>query len=75
MVKAETLLQQLAEDFGFASVMDLLEASSYDSLVPGICIVEDCGFTTEYEPDSVNGWCGNCEKGTVKSALILAGII
>ena len=75
MVSTSTLLETLAEDCGYSSVTNLLEASSYDSLVPAICITEGCGYTSEYEPDSQFGWCECCEKGTMKSALILAGII
>lgn len=32
-------------------------------------------YTTTVEPDCDSGWCENCETQTVKSALILAGII
>lgn len=66
------LLEQLAEIEGFDDGFDLLEAVAIDSVVPGIC---KCGYSVEVEPDSSEGWCEECQTNTVKSALILAGII
>lgn len=66
------LLNQLAEIEGFDDSMDLLEAFVADSVVPGIC---PCGYSNHVEPDQTEGWCEECQKGSVKSALILAGII
>ncbi len=69
------LLQQLAEIEGFEDDLELLEAYGIDSVCPGICTTPGCGYTTEVEPDCQEGWCEECQKGTVKSAMILAGII
>ena len=66
-------LQVLAEDFGYNNHRDLIDEYYLDGLVPGICT--ECGYTTEYEPDQDRGWCEDCGKTTVKSALILAGLI
>jgi hypothetical protein len=35
----------------------------------------DCDYATEVEPDQDRGWCESCGTNTVKSALILAGLI
>ncbi len=43
--------------------------------VPAICMNEGCDATYEYEPDQDKGWCEECGTGTVKSGLMLAGII
>ena len=67
-------LGQLARIEGL-SVDDMLEAAVFDSVSPGICSTPDCDYTTEVEPDSSEGWCEECQAGTVHSALILAGII
>jgi hypothetical protein len=68
-----SFLNQLADDYGFCSVDEMLEASLFDSVAPGICT--RCGYSIEVEPDCQDGWCEECECGSVKSCLILAGII
>jgi hypothetical protein len=35
----------------------------------------DCDYTTEVEPDQREGWCEECGTGTVRSGIVLAGII
>jgi hypothetical protein len=67
-----SLLNQLADDYGYRTVGDLIEANAFDSVVPGIC---ECGYTTDVEPDSDSGWCEGCDSNTVKSCLVLAGVI
>lgn len=66
-------LNQLANDWGFENVDDMLSGCMFDSVCPGICL--RCGYSTEVEPDQSRGWCEECEAGTVVSALVLAGII
>jgi hypothetical protein len=34
-----------------------------------------CSNVYEYEPDQDKGWCDCCASNTVKSGLILAGMI
>jgi len=69
-----TKLEKLAEIEGL-TVDELLEKATFDSVVPGICTNKDCDYSTEVEPDQGRGWCEECQKNTVKSALMLAGII
>lgn len=52
-----------------------IETYCLESVVPGICTNEGCDFTGEYEPDQDRGWCEECERETVASGLILAGMI
>jgi len=66
-------LFDLAEDWGFDSPEELIEECGFDSVIPAICVL--CGYTTEMEPDQANGWCEDCGKNSVQSALILAGLI
>lgn len=65
-------LLKLAEIQGM-EVMDMLEEAIYDSICPAICM--ECDATYDYEPDQDRGWCEECKKNTVKSALIIARII
>jgi hypothetical protein len=61
-----------------ASLDDLLEAAALDSVSPAICVNPDnpqCNYTCEMEPDQDRGWCEECSRNTMKSALVLAGII
>lgn len=69
-----TKLQQLCEIEGLDS-LDLLERATGDSVCIGICTNANCDYTVEVEPDCTEGWCEECKMQTVKSALILAGLI
>ena len=67
-------LEQLAYIEG-CSVESLLDMASASETVPGICIIPDCDYHTYVEPDCDEGYCQNCEIQTVKSCLVLAGIL
>ena len=71
MSKLETLM----EIEGYEDELEMLEAATMDSVAPGICMNEDCDYTTYVEPDCTEGWCEVCETQTVQSCLILAGLI
>ena len=68
-------LAQLIESEGYASLEDLLTAVVADSVAPGICVREGCSYTCDVEPDQDAGWCEACGRQSVRSALVLAGII
>ena len=69
----KTRLQLVAEDQGM-TVEDMLNHFATDSVVPGICV--KCHSIHEScEPDATDNWCDECDAGTVKSILILAGVI
>ena len=70
-----TKLDRLVESEGYTDVLDLLSAVIADSVSPGICMNADCDYTTEVEPDQDRGYCESCGTNSVKSALVLAGII
>lgn len=65
-------LAKLAEIEGM-TVMEMLEEGTFDSVARGIC--RNCDYTTQVEPDSLEGWCENCCENTVISCLVLAGVI
>lgn len=68
-------LSDLANLEGYDDVLDLLEAATFDSVAPGICINNGCSYTTHVEPDQREGYCEVCGTQTVKSCLVLAGMI
>ncbi len=68
-------LRKLRDLEGYDSPTVFLEQCCTDSIVPGICMNDHCDATYEYEPDQDRGWCDECGTNTVKSALILAGMI
>ena len=70
-----TKLEKLAKIEGFAEVQNLLKATSYVSVSPGICTNQGCDYTTEVEPDQRHGHCEECRTGTVQGALVLAGLV
>jgi DNA repair exonuclease SbcCD nuclease subunit len=75
--KKKTLskFEKLMKIEGFTDEMEFLQEVSMDSVCPGICSNKDCDYTTEVEPDQDAGWCEECDQGSVKSALVLKGII
>ena len=72
------LLRELCEwewDEDGEDIDGMVENFSVSSVVPGICSDLNCkGITTRIEPDQHKGWCHQCEKNTVKSVLVLAGM-
>jgi len=68
-------LAELARQYGYTTIHQMLQAAAFDSVVPGICRNKECNYTTDVEPDCERGWCEECQANTVVSALMLAGII
>jgi hypothetical protein len=75
MSKDTNKLRTLKEAYGYETVRAMLEYATFDSVAPAICTNENCSHTTDMEPDQDKGWCEVCETNTVKSCLILAGLI
>jgi len=75
MASDRELLLELTDSEGYDDPLDMLEVATFDSVAPAICTNEGCGYTTNMEPDQDRGWCEICGTNTVKSCLILAGII
>ena len=67
-------LDQLASAWGM-SVAELIETYALETQAPGICMNPGCTYSTEVEPDSRFGWCEECDTQSVKSGLVLAGIL
>ena len=64
---------ELAQAWGYLCPHELAHDYVFESVVPAICM--DCDYSTEYEPDQNAGHCENCSTNSVKSILILLGII
>jgi hypothetical protein len=67
--------KKLVEIEGYDDPVELLADATADSVCPAICMSESCDFTTELEPDQDRGWCPECQTNSMKSALVLAGLI
>ena len=70
-----TKLQKLLEIEGYTNRTELLTANIIDSVCPAICMNEGCNYVCEMEPDQDRGWCEECHTNSMKSALVLAGVI
>ena len=70
-------LAKLCEVEGFGNADGLFAAAVGDSVCPAICCNPDrpdWEYTTEMEPDQDAGWCEECGRGTLVSALVLGGL-
>jgi hypothetical protein len=68
-------LAKLLEIEGFESIEEMAEAVLSDAVSPAICMNDGCDYTCEMEPDQNRGWCDECHTNSMKSALVLAGLI
>jgi len=66
---------RLAKDWGFEDPGSMLEAYGFEPTVPAICSRPECDYSTLMEPDQRNGWCEDCGDNTVRSFLVLMGVI
>ncbi|MCO6385354.1 hypothetical protein [Oceanicola sp. 502str15] len=68
-------LLTLARTEGYAEVTDFLEDHALESVAPAICMVPGCDHTTDLEPDQRAGFCEACGRPSMKSGLVIAGMI
>jgi hypothetical protein len=73
--KVDPKLAKLLEIEGYENIAEMAEAILSDSVSPAICMNEGCDYTAEMEPDQDRGWCDECGTNSMKSALVLAGLI
>lgn len=75
MDKFETLMDLE----GYTNPLEFIEAeclgAGWRVGVPAICVNDGCNYMRDMEPDQDGGWCEECQTSTVKSALILYGIL
>ena len=68
-------LSELADQYGYDTINEMLEEAASNSVVPAICINRDCDYTDQLEPDAEKYECPDCNTNTVNSCLIIAGLI
>jgi len=71
--KKKSRLQLVADELGL-TVDEMLNQYATDSVVPGICMKCSLVFDS-CEPDATGNWCDDCEGETVRSILVLAGVM
>ncbi len=74
--RAQELLLKLVDGDADAA-FGFVQANIIDSIIPCICSNGDCGYTSELEPDSREGYCENCESHSMISCteLMIAGAL
>ncbi len=70
----EEKLALLVEQWGMTED-EFVREYALDSVAPGICMADDCEYSTDVEPDQTEGWCESCGTQSVTSGLVLAGMI
>lgn len=75
MSRVQEKLQKLIEVQGFQDELELMQEGLMDAVCMAICMNPDCSYTGEMEPDQRYGWCPECRSNSMKSGLVLAGII
>ena len=68
-------LKKLVAIEGYEDALNLLAAGVRDSVCPAICMNDGCEYATGMEPDQDRGWGEECRTSSMKSTLVLAGII
>jgi hypothetical protein len=66
---------KLLEIGGYADDLEFMQAAIMDVVCLAICMNPDCSYTEDLEPDQEEGWCEECSTNSMKSGLILAGVI
>lgn len=75
MSKNEEKLKELAKQWGYDDSEEFVADHMFGSTTPGICMHAMCDYTTDVEPDQNRGYCEICQDKSVKSGLILAGVV
>lgn len=69
-------LTALCEIEGYEDWIDLANDSEAGIGMPNaICMNDGCEYTAEMEPDQSAGWCDECNTTTMKSVMVLGGVI
>ncbi len=68
-------LDALIESEGYSSLTELLADVIIDSVCPAICMNDGCSYTCAMEGDQDRGYCEECHTNSMKSALVLAGMV
>jgi hypothetical protein len=66
-------LLKICEGWGFRDVPELIDRYLFKEACPAICLT--CGHIAEKRPDALAGWCAICDTDTMRSAMVLAGVL
>lgn len=75
LLESEKLKRLLELEFPNTELSEVIGSCAFDSVVEGICMNPGCDATYQCEPDARSNWCEICDSQSVKSVLVLAGII
>lgn len=57
------------------TIEELVEEAVLGDGCEGICMNGDCDYTAQVEPDQDQGYCECCNTQSVRSVLVILGII
>ena len=63
---------RIRECCGFRDVPELIDRCLFKESCPAFCL--SCGYI-EKAADTFAGWCPVCDSDTMRSALVLAGVL
>jgi ribosomal protein L40E len=66
-------LLMICDRWGCRDVPELINRYLFKEACPAICM--RCGIIAEKPPDTLEGRCPKCDSDTMRSALVLAGIL
>jgi hypothetical protein len=66
-------LVRVCECCGFMDVGEMINCYLFKESCPAFCL--SCGYIEEQAPETFAGWCPVCDTDTMRSALVLAGIL
>lgn len=68
-------IKQITDAYCVPDALDLAEEYIADGICPSVCMNPTCDFITDMEPDQDAGYCEECGTNSVKSLMILLGVI
>jgi hypothetical protein len=66
-------LLMICKRWGYRDVPELIDKYLFKETCPAVCL--KCGNVAEKSADALTGWCSVCDRYTMRSALVLAGIL
>ncbi len=70
----DELIDRIADDYECGDIDDLIVETATEVDGPGACI--ECGDVFDHVlVDQTGGWCDECGKESIKSLLVLAGVV
>jgi hypothetical protein len=61
------------EAWRYRDMAELIDLWLFKSTCPAVC--RSCGHIELKECDVLSGWCGLCDSDTMRSVMVLAGVL